>query len=299
MQNIISPQQLLLLLVLTNAGGEGKTLLSLLLRALLNLSDEAVGVLDADGGNYSAAYRMHSAGDQDGVRTVRWGTDADRAEQIVGDHVGKHMIFDSGANMAAANREIMGLLPELRRQVAALSYRPVVFLPVSTNKAGAVGAIKELAPKIEQFEQVFVRVNRDGSANFEAGLDPKHTIDVGWLQPGLQNYVDHAGGLVRAVTMAPPGYELAADMVCDWMRNFAEQPLVQQIIGSGPANALEHLGRSKPAVTRFHLKVLASTTNEEILNNQRRARTMAILDEGKWSAHSLRQAADLIDAGAI
>lgn len=294
-----SVARLLFLLVLTNAGGEGKTLLALLLRALLTLADEEVGVLDADGGNYSAAFRLHSAGDQDGVRTVRWSTEADRAEQIIGDHVGKHMILDSGANMAAANREIMELIPELRRQVAVQNYRPVVFLPVSTNKAGAVGAITALAPKMEGFERFFVRVNRDGSGNFEEGLDPELTIDVGHLQPGLQSYIEKAGGLVRAVSQPPAQFDLAASMVADWMLKFATQPVIQAIIGVRPALALQQLGRPTPPRVRFTLSVLDDCTNAAIRKNLQRSRAMAVLDRGDWSAGAFREVANLLDAKPV
>ncbi len=78
---------------------------------------------------------------------------------------------------------------------------------MSTNKLGAVEAIKALAPKIEGFEKLFVKVNRDGSRAFSGTLEGTDVVEVGQLRPGFQAYIRQPGQtMATAVTHPPAGF---------------------------------------------------------------------------------------------
>ena len=71
----------------------------------------------------------------------------------------------------------------------------------------------------------------------------------GHLQTGYQAYVRKAGSLVEAIRSPLPDFGCAADHVADWMSAFAGQPLMVDIFGRGPLDALAALGRAKPLYT--------------------------------------------------
>lgn len=179
---------LLFIVIVSNAGGEGKTLLAQLTQALLQLADEPVIMLDGDAGNQAARVA------DDNAKVVGWGVDAIKARDILAATRDAHVIFDLGANSLASAREIAELLPALRAAYAEAGYRTVAFLPVSTNKLGAVEAIKTLAPKIEGFEKLFVKVNRDGSRAFGGTLEGDDVVAVGHLRPGFRPISAGRGG---------------------------------------------------------------------------------------------------------
>jgi len=164
---------LLFIIIVSNAGGEGKTLLAQLIQALLQLAGEPVIMLDGDAGNKAAWVA------DDNAKVVGWGVDAIKATDILAATQGSHVILDLGANSLASAREIVDLVPALRKTYAGAGYRTIAFLPVSTNKLGAVAAIKALAPKIAGFEKVFVKVNRDGSRAFSGELEGNDVVEMG------------------------------------------------------------------------------------------------------------------------
>ena len=292
--------QYIFAVVVTNAGGEGKTMLSLLLRALWSLAREPNGLLDADAGNYSASVQQIGTASAETTKTLGWSIQSSKASAIVADHAYQHVVMDTGANMMASHREIVDLLPELQRQFASRGYRTIAFMPVSTNKEGAVGAVNDLESKLAGFEKVFVRVNRDGSGHYEEGLDSSRSIDLGHLSPGFQNYVRKvARGYLPAVTTPPAGYKLAADHVADWMKRFLTQPLVAEILGPRPLLALGALKRQPPTRFRFGVMTLAQVTDAALEQNAYRSKAMDVLDRGKWTADIFREVATLMESGNL
>jgi hypothetical protein len=289
----------LLILVLTDAGGEGKTLLALLFRSLLELAGEPVGYIDADAGNYSGAIQLQQTDAAASVKTIRLGASVNAATGILRDHVGKHIVIDTGANTSASEREITKMIPALQEQAKAAGYRTVAFLPVSTNKPGASGALIDLSAGYPQWEHIFVQVNRDGSGSFEGGLDPTRTVSLGHLQPGLQQYVREARGLPAAAVQPPVNFHLAADKVAAWMTDFSNQELVTQLVGLQPARALVALGRGRPLTTSFIIQRLGDATNDALRYNAKRTAQLRILEKGRWDVDSHREVIRLIEAGVI
>lgn len=294
-----NPNARLLILILTDAGGEGKTTIALLIRALLDLMGEPVGFLDADAGNYSGSIQLQNGGTGASLKTLNWQVSQGAASRILADHLGGHMIFDTGANTSASGQEIIKLFPALQAQAKAAGYRTIAVMPVSTNKPGAVGALTALAANYPGWEYLFVRVNRDGSAAFEDGLDLTRTVDLRHLQTGYQAYVRAAGGLVGAVRSPLPNFGYAADHVADWMSAFASQPLVIDVFGRGPITALAALGRAKPlhtAVTAFELE---DVTDRSLSYFAGVTAQMRILNEGQCGIASHREVIRKLEAGEL
>lgn len=286
--------QLIFVVIVSNAGGEGKTMLAQLLHALWTLAGEPVELLDGDEGNMAAKVADQNA------RPLGWGVKAIRAPEIFAALKGGHVILDLGANSLASHREIVGLLPALRQLFAEAGYRTVALMPVSTNKLGAVEAIVELEPKIDGFETMFVRVNRDGSNIFDPGLEGRHSVDVGHLRPGFQNFVRGPGGsIARAVSDPPADHGIAAAHVADWMRRFAVQPPIVDLIGDGPMLKLDEVRPERPASLRFQVMTLADTTDRALTENQRRSRILTAIDRCGWTASGLGEVASLISQGRL
>ena len=278
---------LVFLVVVSNAGGEGKTLLSQLMQALWQLLDQPVHLLDGDPGNKAAKVA------DDTVKVVGWGVDAMKADEIVAATAGHHVILDLGANSLASAREIVDLLPALQRAYARAGYRTIAFMPVSTNKIGSVGAIQTLASKVMQFDKLFVRINRDGSGTYDAGLTATDVIDVGHLSPGFKNYVRQPGtSLASSVSNPATGYGIAATFVAAWMRTFATQPAVRALVGDVPVL----IDYEPPAgELRFGVARLRDATDNALRTNIRRSRILTAIDAAGWTADGLRKVATMIE----
>ncbi|PZU56389.1 MAG: hypothetical protein DI547_16710 [Sphingobium sp.] len=289
MSNLI---RLLFIVIISNAGGEGKTLLAQLIQALLQLAGDPVIMLDGDPGNQAAKVA------DDNAKVVGWGVDAIKAPDILAATNHAHVILDLGANSLASAREIVELLPALRTTFAEASYRTVAFMPVSTNKIGAVEAIKTLASKIEGFERLFVKVNRDNSRAFGGTLEGDDVIDVGHLRPGFQAYIRQPGQtMANAVAHPPKGFGLAAAQVAEWMRDFAAQPPVLDLIGSIPKTLGQH---DRPvAVPGFPVNVIEHATDAALTENIRRTRVTQAIARAGFTPEGLRKVAALIESGNL
>jgi hypothetical protein len=282
---------LFFLVIVSNAGGEGKTLLARLMKSLWLLLGQPVHLFDGDPGNRAAKVDDNSAG------TLSWGVQAMRADDIVVATAGQHVILDLGANTLASAREIVDLLPALQASYAAAGYRTVAFMPVSTNKTGAVGAIEALAPNLHGFDKLFVQVNRDGSGSYDANLSSTDVIEVGHLQPGFQTYVRKvAGSFANAVIAPGSGYELAGAYIAAWMQAFAAQEPVHGMMGDVPAlTAREPV----PGPLRFGVVQLADTSNAALTTNVHNSRILNAISKAGWTAEGLRTVAARMDAGTL
>lgn len=287
-----APVNPLFLVAMSNAGGEGKTLLALLLAALMRLEEEAVQVFDADVGNWSIKQQANDA------KTIGWGVQVVLADPIADSAKDMHAVLDLGANALASATEITNLVPELRKVFEERGYRTIAFIPVSTNKTGAVGAALKLAEsqKLTGFTKIFVRVNRDGSASFDEGIEAQDVIDLGHLNTGFQQYFRGPGdGLVNAILDPPAGFREAALHVAEWMREFAEQDQISTLF----PRALDVL-RSLPKPShklRMTVPNLFHAKDESLAFNGRRTKIMNLLDRHGWTPEGLRMTAESIGIG--
>lgn len=282
---------LIFLVIVSNAGGEGKTLLARLMKSLWRLLDEPVHLFCGDPGNRAAKVDDSSAG------TLSWGVQAMRADDIVAATAGQHVILDLGANTLASAREIVDLLPALQAGYEGAGYRTVAFMPVSTNKTGAVDAIEALAPNLHGFDRLFVQVNRDGSGTYDADLSSSDVIEVGHLQPGFQTYVRKVAGSFADAVVAPHmGYGTAGLYLGEWMRAFASQAPVHKMIGEVTALT----GRKPvPGVLRFRVAKLSDTTDDALAVNVHNSRILGAIGRAGWTADGLRKVAAMMDAGTL
>jgi len=287
-------QQLIFALVATNAGGEGKTMLAHLLHALWIIAGQPVELLDGDAGNYAARSTVKNA------RSVGWGVGATYAPQIVGALEGSHSVVDLGANAYASMREIVELLPALRDGFVDIGYRPVAFLPISTSKIAAGGALLALGAKIQGFDQIYVRVDRDQSGNFDPTFNAPVVVDLGHLAPGLQQYIRGPGrSMAEAVMNPPPGYHIAATHVAYWMLDFLQQPPIAAIFGTRPAEVLLAAYPDEPPYIGYQILQLEDTTDKALTEKARRTTILSAIERNGWTAEGLRVVATLMDAGAI
>lgn len=271
--------------ILSNAGGEGKTLLARMLKALFELQGLAVQLFDGDPGNFAAKISDMTA------MVIGWGVGALKAKDIVRATMGQHVLFDLGANSMASSREIVDLLPALQREFAGAGYETIALLPVSTNKVGSVEAIIELEAKIQDFKKIFVKVNRDGSNSFDPGLEGRSVIHVGHLEPGLQKYVNGPGkSLIGSITEPPADYETAATFVAKWLRDFAAQPLVRFIVGNAVPLLDLHAPTTPPSI-RFQVTDLSQAKNKALKEMAERTRILDAIDDAGWSPDGLVAAA--------
>ena len=278
--------QKLFMPILSNAGGEGKTALAQMMQALLQLKDEPVVLLDGDAGNLAAKLCDETA------LVVGWGAQAIQAPEIVRRTAGSNVILDLGANCLASAREIVDLLPALREHYKEAGYRAVALLPASTNKIGAVDALKQLGAKLSDFEKLFVSVNRDGSNNFIGTMPTENSVNLGHLQPGFQAFVrQHNRGLAATITNPPQGFHLAARVVGAWMRDFADQPEVRALIGPMPSQ----LAQAEAPQLSFVVHNVNDARDEALRENVQRSKVLRLLSQFGYTARGLRHVADLME----
>lgn len=283
-------QQPIFALTATNAGGEGKTTLARLSKALWEMADYPAEILDGDNGNRAASKADNTA------QAVGWGAGPTLAQKMFSAHEGRHAIFDLGANALASEREIADLVPELGNVFAAGGYRCVAFMPLSTNKLGAGGSLLALGADLTQFEKVYVRVNRDLSNNYDPEFNPTSYVDLGYLDPGFQAYFEFMRvSMAQAVLQPPPEYKTAAAHLAYWMLEFVRQPEIEGIFGSGPAEAILKAYPEAPPAFRLLVLHLAAATNEALAENAHKTKMLDLLDKYGWDPTGLRLAAAFVD----
>lgn len=280
---------LLFIVIATNAGGEGKTLVGKLFKALLRLSGRTrVKVLDADVGNWAC-----KMSDQNAV-TVGWGVPKHMAPHIVDDCAGHHVILDPGANAFAGSRDFADLVSALVKEFGSRQYRVLFLHPVSTNKYGALESVSELANTLAGPEQYMVRVNRDGSGHYvgdESRLQSRPTIDVPHLAPGFQQVLQAHADWDDALVDPEPGYDRASDYIGQWFSAVANQQTVQGILGTQLSAHLPTLYEPVPKLL-FVCRHKHQCSDTELPELERRSGILAFLDSRAWSPEALREAAD-------
>lgn len=280
-------QQLIFILIVTNAGGQGKTTLARVLKTLFGLVGQPVQLLDSDAGNAAAKVIDASA------KKIGWGVDTLVAPEIVTACAGQHVILDLGANALASAREIAALTPELAKRFEAAGYRNVAFLPVTPNKPGATEAVLHLAEKLPPMQRILVRNDIDGSGQFEAIATSDPVVDLKHLPPGYMSYVNEGGlTFLDAVQRPTPDRTEAGRIIAEWLRDFAKQTQKHGLFVV-PAAKLELHPRPR-GIGRFAVKTAAAATDESLFRNHRKTRVIELLDQHGWSPDGLRTVADEI-----
>ena len=281
--------ELLFLIILSNAGGEGKTLLAYIFEALLQLRQQSVLTFCGDVGNRAAKEGNPNA------MTVSWTAAPEQAADMVEVLNGRHLVFDTGANMMAAGQAIGDLPEELGRRLRAQGYRTIAVLPVSTNKIGAAGALQRLADKIVGFEKVFVQNDRDGSGAFGTPL-AGNVVDLENLQPGFVAVTNKLKKSIAQVVSDPPDrYKKASKVISSWLGEFERQPAIADIFKS-----FEEVSALRSVCTsEYHIRVetLEDAADDALAENQRSSKRIMHVVGGGMDSQAFRATADWIDAG--
>lgn len=199
----------------------------------------------------------------------------------------------------ASGSPIAELVLELQEQFETNGHPTTALLPVSPNKLGASEAILKLDKRLPDFPKYFVSVDRDGSANFGTGLPPDRTIRLGHLAPGFIAVLHQHATWDEAVTSPKDGYRMAASYIAEWLREFAEQPLVKQILGVDPVPAIDGLGLGRPPKLLIRPKTAEASHDRTLAGAPRLGLIMARLMADGVTAANLRRLADDMDDGQL
>jgi hypothetical protein len=281
----------LFLLIITNAGGEGKTFVTMLLRAIFDLLGEDDLSLDTDPGNKAlsstgggAKYLDPFAEPEDSIRRVQ-------------DKLGSKtsLLIDAGANMQATSRQFEEMCRDLGNELRDQEYTVSGLWVISTNKLGSAGSSARAAKRIDPpFSPAFVFNDRDGSGAVPDGIKPD--IKVEHLQPGLIALVNDGGGFASVVKEGIPGHQHSANLIADYLWRFADQPGIRVLFGNDRIDSLmPTLKRDMLNLKPYDLKRPTNDAAMEIL--AKRAKLLRFMDPYLDDVDELIQALQQFKAG--
>lgn len=289
-------ETLLFILVVVNAGGEGKTTVATLIRIIFFLYGREMLALDGDAGNLALKNRYN---EDLLTKVVGWGVGPETVPEIVKAASSLSVVFDLGANSMASKREISELVPVLRSKFAEEGYRTIALMPISPNKQGASGALERLAGKLQGFEICLVRNDRDGSGEFEPVSLAGPCIELPHLQPGLQAYLTRSKRPILDAILYPElGYTRAAQFFGDWVRSFASDPSTQRLLGRDVCEAAIRQLPQPPTPIRVRLEKADQVTDQRLGDFDRRTIIMDLLDVYGDTPDGLHRAADELERRA-
>lgn len=271
--------QIILALVITNAGGEGKSTWAEILAAFARLAGLGVVVADVDPGNRGYLNRN---GD-DSALSLDWSPSgnggkalADPAAWFDENLAGSNLaILDTGANMLAAanpiNKFVGGLIEVARRKGAKI----VVYGVTSPNKAGSSDLVEMIYHRFRRgAEVVVVQNDRDGSAAFDASLAElgPAIISLPHIEPGLQAVrLRRCIPLDEVLTKPETGYERATALIAKRLMRAARQDAVMEIVGKEPISRLKALGSQAPVGTHYRVSNIELAGNVSMDANEKMA----------------------------
>lgn len=238
----------------SNAGGEGKTTIALVMEAALDLLGRSSQLVDIDQGMGSLAFQREAA------KSLDWGMPETKAGTVFERLREANVIFDFGANTLASGAPVVRLYGKVCEELAAIGFRLVALVPISTNKPGTVGAAKDIIRAFSHMECHVVLVNRDGNDQYDEGATELSGIRMPHLAPVFQefrtNMQKQGMSLADILRSPPPGWVHATDYLAAWLREFTTQPELIDILGGDIGVVLDGLGRlPRPPLRLRGLKV--------------------------------------------
>lgn len=245
--------------VMSNVGGEGKTTVAIALEAAWDLLGRPSHLVDVDPGNGSLSLQRKQA------KTLDWGKPAEDAEQVFSRLQDRCTVFDFGANTLASGAPIVRLHGKVCDLLATAGHRLVALVPISTNKPGAVGAARGILRAYSYMECHAVLVNRDGNGMYDEDVSD-FVLTLPHLSPALQkirsDFGQHGLSLADVLRSPPSGWFHAVDYLAGWLRAFATQPVIVDILGGDIGPVLDELGRRPRA--EIHLgRVMAQDLHDD------------------------------------
>lgn len=265
-------------LIMTNAGGEGKSTWAEILAAYGQLAGLNTIVSDVDPGNRGY---LNRSGD-DSALSLDWTPRDDADPSAPADPVtwynthlaGRQLaILDTGANMLAAsnpiNKFIGGLIAVARQNGA----RIIVYCVTSPNKPGSDDLVEMMYHRFRTgAEVVIVQNDRDGSRTFNASLATLGTpiVNLPHIDPGLQLMRQRRRIPLHDVLMMPEvGYERATAMVAQRLLRAAKQDSIIDVVGREMIAPLERIATTAPHSTFYRISDLDCAGNAAITANEK------------------------------
>jgi hypothetical protein len=283
---------LIFLVIAANPGGEGKTMIARLLKALWQLFGSRAHLLDSDPGNWSLS------GTNPEAMPLGWSVKTFMVPEILKVTNGQNVALDLGGNGLASAKEISGLVPALQRAYSTAGYRTIALLPYSTNKVGASTSIQQVSEELNGFEKYYVKVNRDGSHYYNEDFQADNMVALGHLDTGFQTLITNQYKSFDAIITHPDdNHHLARAYIGQWMHEFASQPFIKAIIG-GDVDILRSINPPRRTL-RFNVSQLEHTSDKNILNNIHESNILDEIDAAGWTAEGLRAVASKLNRGLL
>ncbi|WP_121120001.1 hypothetical protein [Croceibacterium ferulae] len=277
MSKLNKDEQLILTIVITNAGGVGKTTWAEQLNGMARLSEKKVIAVDLDPGNRGFLNRN---GDDSAVpldwspMKIDGSAPADPGrwyeEHLAGQNL---VILDTGANMLAAANSINQFIGGLIGVARENGSRVIIYCVTSPLKPGSDELIELMYNRFRRgAEVVIVQNNRDGSGSFASSLSAMGTpvIALPHLDTGLQEVRLRRRLPLDVVLRQPePGYERATELLAKRLLAVAKQEPVIDVVGRGAMECLQTLSAGAPASLRFRLDRFMHASNDAIRANER------------------------------
>lgn len=285
-------ETLLFIICLSNAGGQGKTTMARLIKALLELAGNSPVLLDGDQGNAAASSYDPEA------EKLGWGVQPSDVPEILQAYQGRHVILDIGANTLASKREIVDTIQTLILAFSEAGYHCLGLLPVSPNKRGAVENLIAVANRLPAMEKVIVQNDLDGSGNFEEYSHQYPCAQLQLLDPGFMDYVNSSNTRSFCEAVINPGADrkLAAEYIGRWMRDFAVQ-LPRREVFEAAITALSAI--PSPKKNRFRIKQASDTSDVKLIAYQKKTDVIGLLDKYGWNTDGLRRSAEHLNLARV
>lgn len=284
----VQAQTLLFIILLSNAGGAGKTTLARIFLSIFSFARIKPALFDTDQGNGTLSEYE--------PRTIKLGWGVTPAEGIaeLANCAGNHIILDVGANTLASKREIVGTIHAMIAEAQRRGYRCLTILPQTPNKRGAAKMLIQVADTLPPTEKIIVHNNQDGSGRFET---PKHSypiIDLDRLPCGFMEWVESVGGgsFTNAILMRPDDRVRASLHVAKWVREFVKQ-LPSHEVFEETRRILEMFEAPKPNL--FKPLYASSTTDSLLEKTEELTVIINLIEKHGRSPAALRKVADELE----
>ena len=219
-----------------------------------------------------------------------------RADEVFRRLQDRDVVFDFGANLLASGAPVVRLYSKVNDMLAAVGFRRIALVPISTNKPGAVGAAREILRAMSHMECRAVLVNRDNSNYYDGDTSDLKPLKMPHLEPALQDFRAHLQtklglSLSDALRSPPDGWHYATDRLGMWLREFATQPFMIDVLGGDIGIVLNGLGRHNHPPLRVTLSSKDDLHDDAIVDyNRLSAFAMKVQRNGVWrilDAHGL------------
>ncbi|EMD81893.1 hypothetical protein [Pacificimonas flava] len=259
----------LLIVVLTNAGGTGKTHVTEILDCLARLAGLSVCVVDADqgcrgyinrNGKANATVLNWNAGEM--LQPAEWS-----ARHLAQVDVG---IFDLGANFLSMDTPAAGFLNDVVETAQDQNIR-TVFAPIDApDKVGARLLAERLYTQFSTLFEVFIVKNDNrGTGNFGPArlIDPQ-TLSIPFLDAGYESVRLRQQRRLDEVIEAPEdGYAMASAAIASRLLEIANNPIVEDLFGTAMRKPLEAAAQGRPGPLRFVVATPADARDEKLRAN--------------------------------